>query len=269
MAGRTSNEYVKEEPMLKLAGYIARHHLALIALFVALGGTSYAAVQLPASSVGTKQLKKNAVTAKKIRNGAVTSVKIKDNDVKGADVNEASLTEVPNAAHARNADTAMNAVNAANATTAGTATNALALGGIGVHQLMSAPARGRYMSSFLFQNGGGSPSNYQVNNPDSTAPLGTMRLSCSDPAQVYLQWVNTSAHGAWVWIDSGAATPTFAELNVGQTTPQILASDPDHFTVFVALNGNAFLNARIDVWMRTGSPNNCLEMVEVASLGRS
>jgi hypothetical protein len=114
----------KEELMPKFVTYICKHHLALIALFVALGGTSYAAVQLPAGSVGTKQLKKNAVTAKKIRNGAVTSVKIKDNDVKGADVNEASLTEVPNAAHARNADTATNATNAGHAATAGTATNA-------------------------------------------------------------------------------------------------------------------------------------------------
>jgi hypothetical protein len=33
-----------------------------IALFVALGGTSYAAFSLPAGSVGTKQLKNGAVT---------------------------------------------------------------------------------------------------------------------------------------------------------------------------------------------------------------
>jgi hypothetical protein len=98
--------------------------VACVALAVALGGTSYAAVALAPNSVGTKQLKKNAVTAEKIRNGAVTSVKIKDNGVKGADVNEASLTEVPNAAHARNADTATNATSAVDAATAGTATNA-------------------------------------------------------------------------------------------------------------------------------------------------
>jgi hypothetical protein len=51
-------------------GYIRAHHVALIALFVALGGTSYAAIRLPANSVGTKQLKKNAVTLKKIKPGA-------------------------------------------------------------------------------------------------------------------------------------------------------------------------------------------------------
>jgi hypothetical protein len=38
--------------MKKLLTYFSRHHLALVALFLALGGTSCAAVKLPAS-VGT------------------------------------------------------------------------------------------------------------------------------------------------------------------------------------------------------------------------
>jgi hypothetical protein len=52
--------------------------VALLALFVALGGTGYAVANLPANSVGTKQLKKKAVTGKKIRGNAVTSPKVKD-----------------------------------------------------------------------------------------------------------------------------------------------------------------------------------------------
>src|SRR3954462_13377547 len=43
--------------------------ISLIALFVALGGTSYAAITLPANSVGTKQLKDGAVTPAKLRFG--------------------------------------------------------------------------------------------------------------------------------------------------------------------------------------------------------
>jgi hypothetical protein len=42
--------------------------VGLIALFVALGGTGYAAVVLPAHSVGTKQLKRDAVTSSKVKN---------------------------------------------------------------------------------------------------------------------------------------------------------------------------------------------------------
>jgi hypothetical protein len=48
--------------------------LAFVALLVALAGTSYAAIQLPANSVGTKQLKKNAVTGKKVKNRSLKAV---------------------------------------------------------------------------------------------------------------------------------------------------------------------------------------------------
>lgn len=87
--------------------------VALIALFVALGGTSVAAISaLPKNSVGTKQLKNKAVTSTKIKNGAVTAAKI----------NPSGLT-VPNAGHATTADSATNATNATSAT------NAASLGG--------------------------------------------------------------------------------------------------------------------------------------------
>ncbi len=43
----------------------------LTALFVALGGTSYAAISIPANSVGNKQLKSNSVTSGKVRNGTL------------------------------------------------------------------------------------------------------------------------------------------------------------------------------------------------------
>ena len=51
--------------------------LAFVALLVALGGTSYAAITLPKNSVGTKQLKRNAVTAAEIKSGAVTGPDIR------------------------------------------------------------------------------------------------------------------------------------------------------------------------------------------------
>jgi hypothetical protein len=50
--------------------------VSLIALFVALGGTSYAAITLPKNSVGTKQIKNDAVTASKLSSSAGGKVKI-------------------------------------------------------------------------------------------------------------------------------------------------------------------------------------------------
>jgi hypothetical protein len=44
---------------------------ASLALFVALGGTSYAAITLPRDSVGTKQIRQNAVHSADIRNNSI------------------------------------------------------------------------------------------------------------------------------------------------------------------------------------------------------
>jgi hypothetical protein len=54
--------------MPRFRAYVRQHHLALLALFVALGGTSYAASALPDNSVGNQQIKNNAVTSPKVKN---------------------------------------------------------------------------------------------------------------------------------------------------------------------------------------------------------
>ncbi len=87
--------------------------VSFVALVVALGGTSYAALVLPRNSVGTKQIVNGAVTARKIHKGAVTSAKI----------NTAGLT-VPKALHASNANTAVHAMTATSAGHAGAADSA-------------------------------------------------------------------------------------------------------------------------------------------------
>jgi hypothetical protein len=45
--------------------------IATVALFVALGGSSWAALQLPKNSVGPRQLKKNSVTSVKVKPGSL------------------------------------------------------------------------------------------------------------------------------------------------------------------------------------------------------
>lgn len=56
-----------------------------LALFLALGGVSYAAVTLPRNSVGALQIRKNAVTRAKIKRDAVTGAKVKDGSLTAAD----------------------------------------------------------------------------------------------------------------------------------------------------------------------------------------
>jgi hypothetical protein len=99
--------------------------VALLALFVALGGSSYAVIK-----VSGKQIVDNSVRSKDLRNNDVRSKDVRNNGLTGADVNEARLGTVPSA------DTAGVATTAGSATTAG---NADKLGGIGPSGFVQTP----------------------------------------------------------------------------------------------------------------------------------
>jgi hypothetical protein len=60
--------------------------ISLIALFVALGGTSLAAVTLTKNSVGAKQIKKNAVRASEVKANAVGASELRSNSVATGDI---------------------------------------------------------------------------------------------------------------------------------------------------------------------------------------
>jgi hypothetical protein len=65
--------------------------ISIIALMVALGGASYAAIQIPKNSVGTKQLKKNAVNAAKLKKNSVNSAKVRDGSLLRSDFKAGQL----------------------------------------------------------------------------------------------------------------------------------------------------------------------------------
>jgi hypothetical protein len=67
----------------KLINHLKHNVVACLALFVALGGTSYAAINLPAGSVGTKQLRNGAVTNKKLAKGSVGPSKLDTKTIAG------------------------------------------------------------------------------------------------------------------------------------------------------------------------------------------
>src|SRR5918997_6935242 len=54
-----------------LSTYLRRHHIGLLALFIALGGTSYAAVTLSANSVGSRELESQAVGSSELKDGTI------------------------------------------------------------------------------------------------------------------------------------------------------------------------------------------------------
>lgn len=56
--------------------------VSIIALVVALGGASYAAIQIPKNSVGTNQLKNRAVNSNKVKDGSLLLKDFKSGQVK-------------------------------------------------------------------------------------------------------------------------------------------------------------------------------------------
>jgi hypothetical protein len=80
--------------------------VSIVALIVAMGGTGYAALRIPANSVGSAQLRQGAVTGTKIKAGAVTGADVKNRSLTAADINLGKLGIVPEATNAKRAFTA-------------------------------------------------------------------------------------------------------------------------------------------------------------------
>jgi hypothetical protein len=93
--------------------------ISCTALFVALGGTSYAAVTLDG-----KDLKNRSVAASKVKTRTLTGTQVKNDGLTGKQVKESTLGTVPSAATAQSATNAQRAAAADNATNAANAENA-------------------------------------------------------------------------------------------------------------------------------------------------
>jgi hypothetical protein len=61
----------------RITAHLRGNLVAYLALSVALGGTSYAAVKLPANSVGAKQVRSNAISTKKVKDGSLMAADFK------------------------------------------------------------------------------------------------------------------------------------------------------------------------------------------------
>lgn len=99
--------------------------VALLALFVALGGSSYAAVKIGArdiarGAVGTRAIANNSIRSADIHNATVSGADVKDDSLTNADIDNTSLS----AQTAKTAERAARATTAASATRAADATNA-------------------------------------------------------------------------------------------------------------------------------------------------
>jgi hypothetical protein len=110
--------------------------VATLALFVALGGTVYAAKKakidgraVKVKSLPGNRLKPESVAANRLKPGTLSTALAQSGPITGAEIDELSLGQVPDAAHAETADLAQNAVQAQTALNAVNAINAQTLNG--------------------------------------------------------------------------------------------------------------------------------------------
>jgi hypothetical protein len=103
--------------------------IAVIALFVALGGAAYAGSKINGNSIVNKsigggKLKNETITANKIKKGTITSAQIAPGSIDSTQINISTLTTVPSATTAGTATTATTAKTAETATKATSAVTA-------------------------------------------------------------------------------------------------------------------------------------------------
>lgn len=109
--------------------------VSVIALFVALGGSVYAAKKaridgkaIRAKSIPGNRLKPRSIGANRLKPGVLRTATI-PTPLTGTDINELTLGQVPDAAHADSADTAQSAIDAQTALNAVNAVDAKTVNG--------------------------------------------------------------------------------------------------------------------------------------------
>ena len=133
----------------RLASFAQHNAIALLALFIALGGTGYAATKL---------------NGKNIRKHTISGAALKNNTLTGKQIKESTLGTVPTAAHANTADSATNATNAANA---GNAANANTVGGLAASSFLQQGCGPGKVNGYATIFGGSAsfPSTYTSSSP--------------------------------------------------------------------------------------------------------
>jgi len=264
--------------------------IALLALFIALGGTTYAATALPANSVGAKQLKKNAVINAKIKSNAVIGAKVKNNSITGADVLESSLGKVPAAANADNATHATSANTAAPSGAAGGALSgsypnpSLAPGAVGVSKFGTIPAvraNTKAATTQAISSGSLTTVNFDnesfdtaglhdnvTNNSRLTAPVagvyqvtGNVRWQSNSTATRFVGlYTNTAGRIASVWVPAAGGTADTDESITDVFT--LAAGDFVHMEVYQDSGGTLSL-----VKEGTDAPSMSMTWVGPATAG--
>lgn len=77
--------------MKRLLSYLHRQHAGLLALFIALSGTSYAVATGP---IGSRDIRNNSVTSRDVRNNSLKGADLRDGTIKSEDVRDRRIAGI-------------------------------------------------------------------------------------------------------------------------------------------------------------------------------
>jgi hypothetical protein len=218
--------------------------VAYLALFVALGGSAYAATSLPAGSVGAAQIRAGAVTGGKLAKGAVTARAVADHSLTGQQIDVSKLGSVPTAAHAVSAGTATNAGHASTADHAGTADQATTAGSATTavnasHASIADQATSAAHASDSDLLGGAPPASYQAGCPSGM--IDSLGGLCIEPGtRTAATWIAASS----VCEAANRRLPSVSELALAFNN--LGAAQPTEWTTGIYVNSGAFAVVLMD-----------------------
>ena len=226
--------------LTRIRSHLTRNVIAYLALFIALGGTSYG---LATGSIDSREVKNNTLTSRDIKNDSVRTRDIRNNDIRSRDIrnrtivardvlnntldgdqiDESGLGEVPSA------------------TLADTASNALALGGIAPGEFGRAPA-----AALNFEAG-------DTGEVLALPRLGVLRVAPGngcDPVleDIGIQVLNLSAQELEVFAAEPAVSFEGSVAPGAASAPVMLSGPPDRVQLRVLPRGAGGLAATVDVF---------------------
>jgi hypothetical protein len=141
--------------------------IACVALFAALGGTVYAAAKINGKTIKVKSLPGNrlalgSVPGNRLKAGTISGGSLAPGSITGAQIDTATMGQVPSAVHADNADSAHDALTALNAVNAIDATK------VNGHTAGCRPET-RYFAGAC----------WQISSSEAAVPAPTAALSCA------------------------------------------------------------------------------------------
>jgi hypothetical protein len=236
--------------------------VAVTALVVALGRSSYAAVKLPNNSVSTAQL----------RNNSVTSAKVKDRSLKAADFGPGQLPsgakgdtgargpQGPQGAQGPQGDRGPTGTVDTSDFYDKTTSDGRFLG-IGAQAADADKLDGLSSGSFIQGNGSRSlTGTFAAAGGSAAIPfdgIGSVRLSCSDPASATVRIALQPGRAASVYTDNGSGTTTFETLSAGGQSTSVSAPTARHVEWRIA---SGIQSSEVSAWIVSGpgGANSCL-----------